>query len=449
VNELSILKILNELAADNSRLAKEAILQRELKNDLLREVFVACYDPTINYWQAKIPEYKKSKKVVLLSAALKDLSLMVDRSVTGNEAIGYFSTMLGSLNDDDAEVIKRIVDRDMKCGVTATTVNKIWKKSIRDFTYMRCALPKAVKLKDWNWANGIYSQEKADGMFANLDAYDDTVIITSRNGTVLPNDKLANIVVIAKKHFTVGTRTHGEFLVEENGVVLPREIGNGIMNSIAKGGDFKNKNQKAVYVVWDQIPLSNALSGEDYKRSYSSRFSSLQAQLIDATSDISIIPTKIVKSFEEALEHYQSVLEQGKEGTIIKTQSGIWKDSTSKDQVKFKLEAVVDLLIVGLNPGKGKNEDTFGSVLCRSSDSLLEVNVSGFTDDARLEIFADWDNIKGKIMAVCGNSLMKPSGNKTTWSIFLPRHVEIRDDKTEADSLQQIQDQFDSLIKGV
>jgi hypothetical protein len=50
-------------------------------------------------------------------------------------------------------------------------------------------------------------------------------------------------------------------------------------------------------------------------------------------------------------------------------------------------------------------------------------------------------------MAVKANDIMAPTGKKTKWSLFLPVHVEIRDDKTVADSLQQVKDQFESAIK--
>jgi DNA ligase-1 len=445
-----ILDILNELSANPSRLAKEAILQKNKDDYVLQRVVKAALDPTINYWIKKIPAYSCEDRLYTLGQAVSMLEEIASRKLTGNAAIEHLEHILSSVASQDAEVITRIIERDLKCGVQDSTANKIWKGIIPEFSYMRCALPKAVKLSKWDWKGGIYSQEKADAMFANLDVYDDgEVVISSRSGTTIPNEKLNNIVLAARDMITSGTRTHGELMVEENGKVLPREIGNGIMNSIAKGGDFKNKNQRAVYVVWDQIPLGNAQHGTDYETPYSTRFVHLQAQVqnLGVQDSIRVIPFKMVYSYEDALQHYQEMLEEGKEGTIIKTKTGIWKDSTSKDQVKFKLEATVDLEIISLNEGKGKNEATFGSILCRTSDGLLEVNVSGFSDDDRVAIADDWDNICGKIMAVTGNSLMKPTGKKVTWSMFLPRCAEIREDKHVADSLKQVIDQFDSLIK--
>lgn len=445
-----ILDILNELAADNSRLAKEAILRREMNNETLKRVFKAAYDPTINYWIKKIPVYTTGELLYTLDQALSMLDDISQRTFTGNVAIEQLEHILTSVASQDAEVISRVIERDLKCATTDSTANKIWKGLIPEFSYMRCALPKAVKLDKWNWSEGIYSQEKADGMFCNIDVYaDGEVVLTTRAGTVIPTDNLGYIVNAAKTLLTKNTRTHGEFLVLEKDKVLPREIGNGIMSSIAKGGDFKNVNQRAVLLVWDQIPLSNAMSGEEYKKTYSTRLNSLQAQVanLGITDSIRIIPSKVVRSYKEAMEHYAEMLEAGKEGTIIKTQTGTWKDTTSKEQVKLKLEIDVDLEIIELTEGKGKNADLFGSIKCRTRDGLLEVDVSGFKDDERVRITKEWKTIKGKIMVVRGNSLMKPTGNKMTWSIFLPRHVEIRYDKKVADSLEQVIAQFESAVK--
>ena len=41
---------------------------------------------------------------------------------------------------------------------------------------------------------------------------------------------------------------------------------------------------------------------------------------------------------------------------------------------------------------------------------------------------------------------MTPTTSNGLYSLFLPRFVEFRKDKTTADSLQQVKDQFDSAM---
>jgi DNA ligase-1 len=105
------------------------------------------------------------------------------------------------------------------------------------------------------------------------------------------------------------------------------------------------------------------------------------------------------------------------------------------------------LVITGWRPGKNKNKDLFGSLICESSDGLLEVAVSGFTDGHRKEIFESIDSYIGTIMSVDSNMIMEPSRDGKKWSLFLPRFAEFRKDKSEADSLDKIKEQFEAAIE--
>jgi DNA ligase-1 len=66
------------------------------------------------------------------------------------------------------------------------------------------------------------------------------------------------------------------------------------------------------------------------------------------------------------------------------------------------------------------------------------------SDDMRAAIHADRANWPGKIITARSNSLLAPSKGKKNglWSMFLPRLIEERMDKTVADTLEQIQAQF-------
>lgn len=452
---MSILQIIEQVAATPKRTEKEAILKANADNELLQAVFKAAYDPTINYFIKKIPAYtcQKFSDEATLGWALQTLTILSNRTLTGNDAIDHLQHTLESIDGDDAEIISRIIQRDLKCGATDSTANKVWKGLIPEFPYMRCSLVKEVKLDKWDWVNGIYSQIKADAMFANCDIMPDgTILFTSRNGTELPSEKLTKLCVEILESYPRGNRLHGEIMVERDGLLLPREISNGLINKLVKGDYTLAENERAVYYIWDYIPLVNAVPDGKCNIPYEERFGSLQrasasACLMGTQNYVRLIETRIVYSIEEAYEHYFEVIEKGLEGTIIKTKSGKWADHTSRDQVKLKVECDVDLEIEGFNPGTGKNAHMFGSIRCKTSDGLLRVNVTGFPDKLRAEIDAMKDTLEKAIMTVKFNNLMKPTEAKSTWSLFLPRHVEIRRDKTEADSLQRVIDQFESLIK--
>lgn len=450
---VTVNSILLEVAGTASKNEKIAILTKHKDNNELKTALQLALDPTINFYMKQIPTVKKHDGTTALWINLGRLKNLSDRVYTGHTARDYVVTLLESSTEDDAEVLKKVITRDLKAGFGDSTVNKVWKNLIPEFPYMRCSLPKAVDLTTFSWANGVYSQLKADGMFANVNHTEDgDVTILSRAGTQFPLEYFSHLVEDVQKVFPKGTQSHGELLIRREGKVLPRQIGNGILNKVSKGGVLP-EGDEIVFLAWDQISLSAVVPKGTYNIPYKKRFEELKEQLVDATH-IELIETRIVHNMEEALEHYREILDLGLEGTIIKDANGIWRDTTSKHQVKMKLEVDVDLVIVGFNPGNGKNESTFGSIVAQTSDGLLEVNVSGFIDlpqDGQLtraEIWAMKDEIIGTIMTVKSNGIIESKGKPGIKALFLPRFEEFRNDKTEADSLARVVEQFDNAIKG-
>lgn len=443
---MSILAILNELAAEPSKNAKIAILTREKDNELLKAVFKAAYDPTVTYGIKKIPVYSTTGGNTL-NCGLDFLDTLSKRNVTGNGAIELLQRTLSYVESDDAEVLSRIIQRDLKCGCSESSANKVWKNLIPEFPYQRCSLPKHVKLESWDWKNGIYSQLKCDSLFANMDVSNGEVILTSRAGKEFPIEKFQDIASEALESFPISCRVNGELQVAYDGKILPREVGNGILNRVTQGGDFES-GYYPVYTVWDVIKLESTVPKGKDNTPYSNRFNALNYMLEDS-QHIQVVENRMVYSLEEAYEHYFEQLAKGLEGTVIKTPTGTWADNTSKDQIKLKAEILVELRIKGFTEGNGKNSDTFGAIECESEDGLLEVNVgTGLKDDDRNRLNKIRESLIDGIVTVKFNGIMKSTKTNKKHSLFLPVFIEIREEKSVADTYQQICDQFESAIKG-
>lgn len=453
---MNIYKIIEELRSDNSRLYKESILKREYDNELLKRVLVMALDPNINYFIKKIPDYATDPMTFdLPEFGLRNLDALSSRNYTGNNAIEHLQYILSGLNQYDAQVIELIIARDLKCGINASTINKIWKNLIPETPYMRCSLLKDLP-KNVNWKDGLISQEKLDGSFLYTN-YDSTgeIEFFTRNGTRYDSDNIVfhHINNTLKTVMERGYQLHGELLVAEDGKILTREISNGILNSLLKVNEFDSRYELKLK-VWDIIPIDKFVPKGTYTVPYYMRYDVLKLILnIDFKDDdngyiehITVADTRIVHSMDDAMNHYQEVLANGGEGAILKLKEAIWADKTSKEMFKLKLEFDVELIVVGYNEGKGKNAKTFGSLICQSSDGLLEVSVSGFKDDMRQHI---WDNINSymnKIITVRSNAIMQPTNNDKLFSLFLPRFIEFRNDRTEADSLERIVNQYNNLV---
>lgn len=456
MNSDDILSLIDRIAADSKKTAKESMLREHAGDETLKRVLDLALNPFKTYGVKALPKRAGAGTQNFGDEHWSLIEALRTRALTGGAARTAIQAAMDQLSAPSAELLSRILRKDMRAGFSESTTNKVFPKLIPEFAYMRCSLPTDVKLAEWPWADGIFSQEKADGMFANVDVDSAGVSVRTRQGNEVPLEALGDLPSQMAKYLVMNHQHHGEILVERRAgdawAVLPREEGNGIMNSIASGGEMP-MDCRAIYLAWDAVPLSAVQPKGRFEVPYKVRLQGLKDALATATgleSDvlIGLVPMRVVYSLVEAFAHYRELLEAGKEGTIIKLPAAIWRDGTSLEQVKLKLEVVVDLEIVGFNPGTGKNATTFGSIITRSSCGQLVVNVNARSDASRKDINARREQLLGTIMAVKANGVMKPKKPGELYSLFLPRLEELRQDKAAADTLERVLAQFEAAVRG-
>lgn len=423
-----------ELANTSSRLEKEAILKKHHANETLKRVLFLALDPYTQFYIRKIPGYTPNfteRFAMPLSGALESLDKIINRDVTGNAAIQHLKNILESVLADDAKVIERIIEKDLKCGVSEATVNKIWPNLIPTYPVM---LASGFDEKIMNkMTYPAYVQLKLDGMRFNAIVKNNKVDFRSRNGKSI--DLLGNL---EQEFLTMASGQavvfDGELIVRErSGTIMNRQKGNGILNKAVKGTISDKEANMVEAVIWDIIPLEHFKLGES-NLSYESRFEILQN--LEMPERVSLIENIEVASEDEAHHLFEEYFSKGEEGIILKDITKGWEDKRVKHQVKFKGELECDLLCVDWQEGTGKNVGKLGALVLESSDKLVKVNVgSGFTDEQRDKY--TMNNTVGKIVAVKYNA--KIQDKKTgEFSLFLPVFIELREDKDVADSLSSI-----------
>ena len=423
---MTVYSILQALESTSSRNEKLAILQANADNEVLKQVLVYALDPFKNFYIRKIPQYKIDNPTMLtVESALPKLDKLINREVTGNAAIEYLRLLLTELQPEDAQVIERVVTKDLRCGVSDSTVNKVWKDLIPTYPCMLCSGYEEKLVERMNFP--AYVQLKMDGMRFNAIVKDGKVQFRSRNGKEL--DLLGHLELDFIR-LANGTNVvfDGELLVKIDGQIAPRQIGNGILSKANKG-TLSDKEAALVHAtLWDMVPYDHFVSGVSDKI-YQDRFGDLQGLILPER--IHLVEHTVVESIEAAQAIFEQYLAQGQEGIILKDPKGIWEDKRAKHQIKFKGELECDLRIVGWEDGTGKNTGRLGALVLESEDGVVKVNVgTGFTDAARDAIKRD---VIGKICAVKYNARIvdQKSG---VHSLFLPVFVCIRDDKDYADT---------------
>jgi hypothetical protein len=427
--------LLKRLAIDDGRNYKIDLLHKHKGDELLKEVVRLALDPMTQFYQRKIPAYTTGEPTMTLKQGLNRLFPLASRMVTGNAAISHLTETLSSLSADDAEVIEKIIAKDLRCGVSVSTANKVWPALVMDYPCMLCSQYEQKIVDKIKFP--AYVQMKMDGMRFNAIVHNNGVEFRSRNGKEL--DLKGNLV--------------NEFLALANGVdcvfdgelmvmfdndmqFADRQTGNGILNKANKGTISDAEAAMVHASLWDVIPYDDFVKGV-CNVLYETRWATVQ-QLVTGQSAkgkrIWSVYHKEVATLDDANEEFQRLLADGYEGIILKDRTGKWEDKRTKSQIKFKGELECDLKIVGIQEGTGKYEGMLGAIICESNDGVVKVSVgSGFNDTHRQTL---GDELIGKIVAVKYNARI--TNKQGEESLFLPIFVEVRDDKDVADAAKDI-----------
>ena len=429
-----ILSILNELESNASRNFKIDLLTKHKDNELLKEVIRLANDPFTQFYQRKIPEYELIfDHPYDLKWGLGQLTDLSTRKVTGNAAIQHLVNILSSVSANNAVVIERIIKKDLRCGFSTSTSNKVWPNLISDYPCMLCSTFDQKLINKIKFPALV--QEKCDGMRVNVIVKGNSVEFRSRNGKEinLIGNLDQNFINLAYGKDLV---FDGELLVvDTNGDVCDRQTGNGILNKAVKGTISPEEASRVYVVLWDKIPYENFITGKA-DQAYRYRLKGLEYLIdrLEPYSRIELVETFDVLSIEQTQEIFQNYLADGKEGIILKDSSSIWESKRSKGQIKFKAELDADLKVMGVIAGTGKYADAMGSLYCESADGVVRVYVgSGFSDEQRNAAPSEYID---KIIAVKYNARIKNVQGEE--SLFLPVYLETRLDKTEADHSKDI-----------
>lgn len=458
---MKIKEILDEIAGFSGKLDKIKALTKHKDNELLKQVIYLAHSPRVKFFLKQIPEYVTETEVTkTLEEALDALSLISSRQLTGATATEWLHAILVNIPQDDAYVIERIIGKDLKIGMDSS-INKVIPKLIEETPYQGATsfsekgalklFDEKSRIKD-DEVKKIMSQIKADGTYRNAIIINGEVELLSRQGEV---SNLKGAWFLDELSLLNDCVLNGELTVDG---IENRAIANGIVSSIMditqkaeergeketakkikafteKHGDMDEMIGKLRFTVWDMITVDEYLQASS-EVSYEERFGNLLKTFIShRCTNVDIIETKFVSTYEGAMEHFLDAQKRGLEGTIIKSPIAGWKDGKPTYQIKMKLEMDMDLRIVGFNYGnKGtKNENVISVLQLESEDGLLKTNPGGMTEAMMADITERQDELLGTVVQIrcCGLSQTDKG-----WSTQHPSIVELRTDKNTCDTLE-------------
>jgi DNA ligase-1 len=434
--------------------AKRDILAQHKDNELLKQYMKATYDPAINYYITKVPEFvlscgEKHKEEFSETDIQLVIENLAQRFVTGKAAKKWLEEFADAQNMEGHELLTYLIKVSICAGVGETLVLDNWPDLFFIPPYQRCSLMDEKIKNKFKGMPFFYVQTKLDGTFCYLEKSADGIRAITRAGSLYPQwfaDRFA-------RGFDSGVLV-GELEVYKWGMsdpdgsgdwfLLDRKTGNGILNSVLQGGDESEfKDYLFKHTSWDWLTNEEFKAGKS-GRELGKRFVTLSNMLLNAPHYLGIVDNWQVTSLADAYKIYSEHTAKGLEGCVIKAPDSLWKDGTAKDIVKLKIKFEAEYEVIGMTEGTGKYKGMMGSLTIVTSDKLLVSDLgTGFSDDQRKEFWAN----APEIVTVSANDVIskRTDGIK---SLFLPAFEEARWDKTEADSLERVIAQLEAAKNG-
>nr|HRC95951.1 hypothetical protein [Coprothermobacter proteolyticus] len=128
-----VIAAFNEIASTSSRNEKIALLKKH-DSPVIRFVLESAYNPYRRFnLSSKIADVqgKGTGEVCVEDDYL--LQKLQNRELSGNAAVEYVTKFLESLTPDHAAMFKMILNKDLRCGVSDSTINKVFPGLIPEF----------------------------------------------------------------------------------------------------------------------------------------------------------------------------------------------------------------------------------------------------------------------------------------------------------------------------
>ena len=382
----------------------------------------------ITYGVKQVPEAVKDGRGLKPNTFWKNAELLAKRQLTGDAARVAIAHMMNHATVQEWNGwYRRILIKDLRCGVSEKTVNKVVAK-INDrysIPVFSCQLASDSTHHEDLLVGKKIVEVKLDGMRVITIVYPDgRVDQYSRNGKELLNFGVIK-TQIAK---------HAKFFAEP--IVLDGEVMSSSFQDLMKQAHRKSDVQTddAVLNLFDIISLKEFQSGIGSHRQIDRSYSLLNwfAPLAEHMPNVTVVGQEIVNlDTPEGKTRYTEInkqaVEGGYEGIMIKDPVAVYECKRARNWLKLKPFIEVSLEVTNVEEGTGKNEGRLGNLICSGQDDGRDIVVSvgsGFSDSLRDSIWADIPGTIGQIVEVRADAITQNQNG--TYSLRFPRFLRFR-----------------------
>jgi DNA ligase-1 len=345
------------------------------------------------------------------------------RELTGNAAITAVNHMrLNALEAEWNHWYRRILIKDLRCGVSEKTINSVVGKKYGNYIVpvFSCQLAHDGANHESKVAGSKLVEVKLDGVrvitivypSGNVDQY-------SRNGKELVNFEHI------KRQFAKHAKLLREPMVFD-GEVMSSSFQD-LMRQVHRKSDVEASD--AVLHLFDILTLKDFQAGSSsvpqVDRSNSLR--AWYAPIADHMPNVAILGHELVDLDSQGGRRRfgrinADAITGGYEGIMIKDPTAGYECKRSTAWLKQKPYIEVSLTVIGVEEGTGRNQGKLGAIIVEGEDDgkLIRTNVgSGLTDADRVTYWDNADSIIGNIVEVRADAVTQNQDG--SYSLRFPR----------------------------
>ena len=389
--------LFQELEQVSGRLAKEDILQKHIiegKTEIFG-LLQYCLNPLVTFGVKKVIDpdpgaFSKSQRFTN-----QEFMVLCDRlaarELTGNKALNeIFRCALECTEDNWYGTYRRLLLKDLRCGVDTATINRVLKKNNMEqfmIPVFSCQLAADTKGGEIGLTGVKQIESKLDGVrVLTVIKKNGDVKMYSRSGRELTNfGHVIDEIKSGKNEFPEDFVIDGEMMSNSF---------QDLMSQVHRKYDVNAGD--SIYNVFDCLSLKGFLNGVEAvpQRDRTKRIQ----EWVSANNFRTLVSLRqetIDLDTPEGLERLDRInkkaLAGGYEGIMLKDPDAFYECKRSKSWLKMKPYIEVTLAVVDIEPGTGKYINTLGAMICEGSEEGKEIRVnvgSGLSDKLRDEIWA-------------------------------------------------------------
>ena len=449
--ELNLLIEIEGLTGGGSQKVKQDLIRENLSPEM-EEIIRISFDPFLTTKLNKIEVLQESSNDLPTDPfpTLKDLTGRLFTAPAANDQLRKEAHDLvnrSPLSYEQRKMLAKVLTKRVNIGIGAKLINKAVGKPLVPDPSLMLAEDDEAQIAKWST---IVIEEKYDGVRVIAIVKGDSISYFTRSFNELPGRCLQKITRELKTLLNGAMVPAPGIFFDGELTDLNRKSVSGKVTQMLKGAPADSIGDDMLYNIFD-VEEADALDKGKGNNPFSQRRALLETMFrtnkldlivdrLDKKNDkeemTSIVLANSITTDDHSLIHktYKELVDVGGEGVIVKSPDHLYECKRSKSWIKIKEVNDCDLIIKGHYPGEGKREGYIGGLICEDASGTVKVKVgSGFTEDDLKTLSVNPDGLIGKIAACQYNVVIN---DKTGgWSLFLPRFIEVREDKDEADDM--------------